>query len=67
MATYIIKLKNADEYVSYNDYWAFKYVITHNKSSAKKFLSKKEAKNVIDSYYLELNLMSELEIIKLEK
>lgn len=63
---FIIKKKEDDEYVSHNDDNTSRfggYGITHNKSGAAKFSSKKDAVEIINKYNLELHLMSELEVI----
>lgn len=58
---FIIKKKNDDEYVTYNNEH---YSITHNKTSALSFITKKEALNIIRDNNLELHLMSNFIIIK---
>ena len=58
---FIIKKKNDDEYVTYNNEY---YSITHNKTSALSFVTKKEALNIIRDNNLELHLMSNFIIIK---
>jgi hypothetical protein len=63
---FIIKKKDDDEYVSHNDDNTSRfggYGITHNKSGAAKFSSKKDAVEIINKYNLEIHLMSELEVI----
>jgi hypothetical protein len=62
MNVFIIKKKDDDEYVSYNDDNTSRfggYSITHNRNSAAKFSSKTEAMSIIQKYDLELHLMSD--------
>ena len=66
MKTIYIKKKNNDEYVSLNNTSRFGgYSITQNKNSAAKFSKKRDAIEIINKYNLELNLMSELEVVKI--
>ena len=62
-----IKKKNNDEYVSLNNNTSRfgGYSITQNKNSAAKFSTKRDAIEIINKYNLELNLMSELEVVKI--
>lgn len=63
---FIIKKKEDDEYVSHNDDNTSRfggYSITQNKNGAAKFSKKRDAIEIINKYNLELNLMSELEVI----
>ena len=65
---FIIKKKDDDEYVSHNDNNTSRfggYSITQNKNSAAKFSTKRDAIEIINKYNLELNLMSELEVVKI--
>ena len=63
---FIIKKKDDDEYVSHNDDNTSRfggYSITQNKNGAAKFSTKRDAIEIINRYNLELNLMSELEVV----
>ena len=63
---FIIKKKDDDEYVSHNDDNTSRfggYSITQNKNGAAKFSTKGDAIEIINRYNLELNLMSELEVV----
>ena len=63
---FIIKKKEDDEYVSHNDDNTSRfggYSITQNKNGAAKFSKKRDAIEIINKYNLELNLMSELEVV----
>lgn len=63
---FIIKKKEDDEYVSHNDDNTSRfggYSITQNKNGAAKFSTKMDAIEIINRYNLELNLMSELEVV----
>jgi len=67
---YIIKKKDDDEYVTFNDNNNSRmggYSIGKNEKSAKIFSNKKDAENAIENNNLELHLMSEFEIIKMAK
>jgi len=67
---WIIKKSNNDEYVSYDDSNTSRiggYSITHNRDSAEKFLTKKDAQQTIDKNNLELHLMSEFNVEKYAK
>ena len=66
MKAICIKKKNNDEYVSLNDDNTSRfggYSITQNKNGAAKFSTKRGAIEIINKYNLELNLMSELEVL----
>ena len=67
MKTIYIKKKNNDEYVSLNNNTSRfgGYSITQNKNGAAKFSTKMDAIETINKYNLELNLMSELEVVKI--